>query len=82
LYLKPEGMNLISETYLMDCMQGMKEYPDKYFDLAVVDPPYGINFDGETTVKGKAGKANTFSNKQHHNKNNKLNSYILNILIV
>lgn len=24
----------------MDCMQGMKEFPDKYFDLAVVDPPY------------------------------------------
>lgn len=24
-------------------MEGMKQYPDKYFDLAVVDPPYGIN---------------------------------------
>ena len=24
-----------------DCMQGMKEYPDKYFDLAIVDPPDG-----------------------------------------
>ncbi len=23
-------------------MEGMKQYPDKYFDLAVVDPPYGI----------------------------------------
>ena len=29
--------------YNMDCMQGMKEYPDKYFDLAIVDPPYGIS---------------------------------------
>ena len=26
-----------------DCMEGMKEYPNKYFDLAIVDPPYGIN---------------------------------------
>lgn len=26
--------------YNMDCMVGMKEFPDKYFDLAVVDPPY------------------------------------------
>ena len=26
--------------YNMDCMQGMKEFPDKYFDLAIVDPPY------------------------------------------
>ena len=25
-----------------DCMDLMKEFPDKYFDLAVVDPPYGI----------------------------------------
>ena len=25
----------------MDCMEGMKEFPDKYFDLAIVDPPYG-----------------------------------------
>lgn len=29
-------------AYNMDCMEGMKQYPDKYFDLAVVDPPYGI----------------------------------------
>ena len=25
----------------MDCMDGMKQFPDKYFDLAIVDPPYG-----------------------------------------
>lgn len=27
--------------YNMDCMDGMREFPDKYFDLAVVDPPFG-----------------------------------------
>ena len=32
--------------YNMDCMDGMKEFPDKYFDLAVVDPPY---FSGPNT---------------------------------
>ena len=32
----------ISEVYLEDCMTGMKRYPDKHFDLAIVDPPYGI----------------------------------------
>lgn len=32
-----------SEAYNMDCMEALKEYPDKYFDLAVVDPPYGIS---------------------------------------
>lgn len=25
-----------------DCMVGMSRFPDNYFDLAVVDPPYGI----------------------------------------
>ena len=27
--------------YNMDCLKGMKEFPDKYFDLAIVDPVYG-----------------------------------------
>ena len=26
--------------YNMDCMDGMKEFPNNFFDLAVVDPPY------------------------------------------
>lgn len=26
--------------YNMDCMDGMREFPDKYFELAIVDPPY------------------------------------------
>ena len=26
-----------------DCMYIMKEYKDDYFDLAIVDPPYGID---------------------------------------
>ena len=29
--------------YQGDCMDLMRQYPDKYFDLAIVDPPYGIN---------------------------------------
>ena len=30
----------------MDCMDGMKQFPDKYFELAIVDPPYGIGENG------------------------------------
>lgn len=30
-------------VYHEDCIQGLKRFPDNYFDLAVVDPPYGIN---------------------------------------
>ena len=43
----------LSEVYLMDCIAGMKHYPDKFFDLAVVDPPYGID---ATKLKIRANK--------------------------
>ncbi len=31
-----------SGFYNMDCMAAMAKFPDKYFDLAIVDPPYGV----------------------------------------
>ena len=37
-----------------DNMELMARYPDNYFDLAIVDPPYGINYsgrDGQKTIK-------------------------------
>ena len=45
--------------YNMDCMAGMREFPDKYFDLAIVDPPYGINYDSTCEKNGgqQSGKA-------------------------
>ena len=46
-----------SEVYLMDCMELMGKYPDNYFDLAVVDPPYGISY-----ARGKNGFGNTTKN--------------------
>lgn len=33
----------ISRVYLADCMDFMKEVPDNFADLAIVDPPYGLN---------------------------------------
>ena len=33
----------ISEVFNIDCLKYMKNVPDKYFELAIVDPPYGIN---------------------------------------
>jgi len=38
-------MNIV---YNEDCVQGMKRYADRYFDLAVVDPPYGINITNQS----------------------------------
>lgn len=35
--------------YNIDCMDAMKEFPDGFFDLAIVDPPYG---DGNASIGG------------------------------
>ena len=40
----------INKIYNMDCMQGMAQFPDKYFDWCIADPPYGIGFDGDSTL--------------------------------
>ena len=36
-------MKPVSEIHNCDCIEFMRTIPDKFFDLAVVDPPYGIN---------------------------------------
>ena len=43
----------LNKLYNMDCMEGMKQFPDKYFDLAIVDPPYGIGANKMTLGNGK-----------------------------
>jgi len=43
---------MISEVFNGDCIEGMKQYPDKYFDLAVVDPPYGIGASAKSFING------------------------------
>lgn len=49
----------ISEVYNCDCLEYMKSLPDKYFDLCVADPPYGIKADVTQQERGgkKRGKA-------------------------
>lgn len=52
-----------------DCMEYMATVPDKYFDLAIVDPPYGINISsagGYYHIKGK-GQANPHTKKDWDN---------------
>jgi site-specific DNA-methyltransferase (adenine-specific) len=39
------------ELILGDCMPGMHNTPDKFFDLAIVDPPYGLNMAKERPRK-------------------------------
>ena len=37
----------LNRLYNMDCMAAMQEIPDKFFELAICDPPYGIGIDGQ-----------------------------------
>lgn len=43
----------LSEIYNTDCLAAMREMPDNAFDLAIVDPPYGISASEMTMGSGK-----------------------------
>jgi len=45
-------------AYNMDCMEAMQAMPDNAFDLAIVDPPYGIGVDGQKKSISKNPKHN------------------------
>lgn len=48
----------MNKVYLQDCNIFMKDKPDNYYDLAIVDPPYFKGpSDGEKYYKGKNNKA-------------------------
>lgn len=44
--------------YNLDCMIGMKEFPDDFFDLAIVDPPYGLREHGGKSRSGYVRQKN------------------------
>ena len=49
-----------------DCMAVMARYPDKYFDLAIIDPPYGLGKTLQHTF-GKENKMNKHKLKDWDN---------------
>ena len=48
-----------------DNMELMKRYPDKYFDLAIVDPPYGIDADVKNNTNKKQTKKSATKSKKY-----------------
>jgi len=46
-----------------DCMEYMATVPDKYFDLAIVDPPYGIDADQK---RGDTGRNGHIKQRDYH----------------
>lgn len=45
------------KLYNQDCLEAMKQMPDKAFDLAIVDPPYGIGEHGGKIRTGIQSRA-------------------------
>ena len=56
-----------NKVILCDCMEGMKKYPDNYFDLAIVDPPYGIGADNKNSKREIKSKKSASISKNYGN---------------
>ena len=64
-------MNSVAKN--IDCMLGMAEYPDKYFELAIVDPPYNVgasdgNFGGNKSAPSIVNGKRNAKNYANHDK--------------
>ena len=60
----------------MDCMELMREFPDNHFDLAVVDPPYGLGISNHDTLGNKKVVAKNSFLKKPIKTNAKLNNLL------
>ena len=49
------------QIFNRDCLEAMREMPDKCFDLAIVDPPYGIGMDN-SNKRTKPSRPNSYTN--------------------
>ena len=56
-------MNLYLNADCMNPETGLPSYPDKYFDLAIVDPPYGIGIENSGTMFKKFGETKGWDNE-------------------
>ena len=61
-------LDTMIELLNCDCMEYMATVPDKYFDLAIVDPPYGIGMDGGKYGLDGATNAKKYDKKDWDNK--------------
>lgn len=50
------------ELFNEDCLEALKKFPDNYFNIGIVDPPYGLNF-------GSFNRTNKYSNGERHKAN-------------
>lgn len=53
--------NVGNKAFNVDCMVVLKETPDKFYDLCICDPPYGINLKGANVIKNKSDSNTVFN---------------------
>lgn len=56
------------EVFNADCMVEMRKFPDKFFDLAIVDPPYGIGEHGGKVRHGEQSREKGFKVRSYDKK--------------
>ena len=75
--MKPYYQEPNIKIFCRDCLELMKEFPDKYFDLCLTDPPYGIKRDkgfggfGGFGGRGKPIARRTYKDNWDSNRPNK-----------
>lgn len=70
-YTSQEG--LTSHVYLMDCIEALKQIPNKNINIAAVDPPYGLNKSsthGRGKLKNRTKNTRIRKNRTQQNKPN------------
>ena len=55
-----------TRSFNMDCMEFMKDVPDKFYDLAIVDPPYGIG-EGSSKIHSRHHSQKKYTAKNWDN---------------
>jgi site-specific DNA-methyltransferase (adenine-specific) len=61
---KEKSQHENSTVYLMDCMDALRQTPDNYYSLALVDPPYGIDVANMNMGAGKGKRCSKLQNRK------------------
>jgi len=71
----------LNEIILADCMDILKDIPDKYFELAIVDPPYGVKQDGRNNhSRGKLAISKDYRNNSRYDNDSPDKEYFIELM--
>lgn len=59
----------LGRVHCVDCLEALKQLPDKCVDLVLTDPPYGIGeATGKNKSRGRLAKSQDYGNKEWDNR--------------